>query len=94
MKIFDVWAEWCAPCKRFAPIFQKVSSEFPNVEFFKVNADLDVTFLWNYGIQSIPTILVLDDNEKVIFQHAGILSEQNFRNLVSTLLSQNSTVEG
>jgi len=88
MKIYDVWAEWCAPCRRFAPIFSKVANEFPDVEFMKVNADLDPTFLWNYGIQSIPTILVTDDNEKVIFQHAGILSEDNFRNLVSELFFQ------
>lgn len=90
MKVYDVWADWCAPCKRFAPIFEKVSKEFPDVEFVKQEADTNPTFLWHFGINSIPTILIVDENEKVLFQHAGILSEANFRNLVQGLVSQNS----
>lgn len=86
MKVYDVWAEWCGPCKRFAPVFEKVRKEFPNVEFEKVNADLEFEFLNRYAIRSIPTILVVDDNENVIFQHAGILTEANFRNVITTLL--------
>jgi thioredoxin 1 len=89
VKIYDVWADWCAPCKRFAPIFAKVATEFPDIDFEKVDADQNSTFLWNYGIQSIPTILIVDNQNKVIFQHAGILSEDNFRNLVSTVYAQN-----
>lgn len=88
MKIYDVWADWCAPCKRFAPVFEKVAQEFPGVEFIKVEADLDPTFLWNHGIQSIPTILITDDNDRVLFQHAGILSEPVFRDLVATQILQ------
>jgi len=83
MKVYDVWADWCAPCKRFAPIFEKVAKEFPDVEFIKKEADTDPTFLWQYGINSIPTILITDDQDRVLFQHAGILSESIFRNVVS-----------
>ena len=84
MKVFDVWAEWCAPCKKFSPVFEKVANEFPNVEFIQVNADSNPLFLNDYGIYSIPTILIVDEEKGVLFQHAGILSEDNFRKLVST----------
>lgn len=84
MKIFDVWAEWCPPCKKFGPIFEKVAKEFPDIEFVKVDADTEngSEFLNLYGIRGIPTILLLDNENSVLFQHAGILSEANLRNLV------------
>jgi thioredoxin 1 len=88
VKVYDVWAEWCSPCKRFAPIFEKVSEEFPDVDFVKVEADLNPEFLNKHSINSIPTILIVDEKEKVLFQHIGILSEENFRNLVSTFILQ------
>jgi thioredoxin 1 len=90
MKVFDVWADWCAPCKRFAPIFAKVASEFPEVEFAQINADANIQFLNDYNIQSIPTILITDDNGDILFAHSGILVEQVFRNLVSTYLLQSN----
>ena len=91
MKIFDVWAEWCAPCKKFGPIFEHVAKEFPTIEFVKINADTDegFEFLNKYGIRGIPTILMLDDENKVVFQHSGILSEANLRTLVQFHKSRN-----
>jgi thioredoxin 1 len=88
MKIFDIWAEWCPPCKKFGPIFESVSKNHPEVEFVKINADEDFEFLNKYGIRSIPTILILNDREEIAFQHAGILSEQNLETLVSQAVSQ------
>jgi thioredoxin 1 len=90
VKIYDVWAEWCPPCKKFGPIFESVSMKFPEVEFVKINADSEEGFaiLNKYRINSIPTILIVDENEHVIFAHAGILSEPVFTNLVSTYYLQ------
>jgi thioredoxin len=84
VKVYDVWAEWCAPCKRFAPIFDVVAKSFPDVEFIKVNADLEHEFLNKYSIRSIPTLLIIDDSGEVLFQHAGILTEANLDTVVST----------
>lgn len=85
MKVFDVWAEWCPPCKKFGPIFERVSKEFPDVEFVKINADENPEFLNKHSIRGIPTILILSDSGEVVFQHPGILSEANFRDIVSGL---------
>jgi thioredoxin len=88
MIVYDVWAEWCPPCKKFSPVFEKIKGEFPDIEFVKIEADSNAEFLNHYAIRSIPTILITDDGDSVLFQHAGILSEANFRNLVSTFFLQ------
>lgn len=83
MKIYDVWAEWCPPCKKFGPIFESVSKEFPGVDFVKINADENPDFLNKFSIRGIPTILLTTDSGDILFQHAGILSAENLRKLVS-----------
>ena len=87
MKVFDVWAEWCPPCKAFGPIFERVSKKFPDVEFVKINADEEFEFLKEFQIQSIPTILFVDSG-KVVFRQTGILPEKIFEDLVSQVKSQ------
>lgn len=73
--VIDVWAEWCGPCKKFSPVFEKVSDEFPEILFVKVEADLNPGILQFFKIQSIPTILVVKDKD-LRFQHKGFISEQ------------------
>ena len=82
LTIVDVWAEWCAPCKKFGPIFEVVSAKHPDVKFLKINADENMEFLNKFGIRGIPTILVLKDGVEV-YRHAGILSESNLEQLIS-----------
>lgn len=86
LTVFDIWAEWCAPCRKFAPIFERVSDEFPGAHFEKVNADENMDFLEYFGIKSIPTILIVRGTD-VLYQHTGILSESDFREVVNTYYS-------
>jgi thioredoxin 1 len=88
MIVYDVWAEWCAPCKKFAPIFDAVSKKFEDVQFAKVEADLNFEFLNRYSINSIPTLLITDDSGNELFSHAGIMTQANLEMLVSTFLLQ------
>lgn len=80
--IVDVWAEWCGPCKRFAPIFERLSQQYEDIEFVKLNADENSEFLQKWSIRGIPTIMVFLDDEP-IFSHAGILSEGAMHDLIS-----------
>lgn len=48
--LVDFWAEWCGPCKMFGPIFEKVSSNFPEITFAKIDTEAERNFRssWNH----------------------------------------------
>ena len=70
--VVDYWAPWCGPCRGFAPVFEKVAEQHPDVVFAKVNTDEEQELAGSFGIRSIPTLMVF--REKVIlFQQAGAL---------------------
>jgi thioredoxin 1 len=62
--VVDVWAEWCGPCRLFAPVLEEVSKEYDNkVKFVKINADDNQTLVEKYDIMSIPTTLLIEKGE-------------------------------
>jgi thioredoxin 1 len=56
--LIDFWADWCGPCKRFGPIFEKVSQDNPDARFVKVDTEADEELAAKYGVTSIPTLVV------------------------------------
>jgi thioredoxin len=72
--IIDFWAPWCGPCKMFAPTFEKVASENPDIKFCKVNTDDEQELGAHFKIRSIPTLMVIRD-KTVVFNQAGALSK-------------------
>jgi thioredoxin 1 len=79
--IVDFWAPWCGPCRSFAPVFEKVSEEHPNVVFAKVNTEQEQEIAMHFQIRSIPTLMIFRD-KIIIFSEAGALPEGAFRDLV------------
>ena len=67
--IVDFWAEWCGPCKMVAPVLQELADE-ANVELIKVNVDEQQDLATEFGITSIPVIMVVE-NGKVLKQIIG-----------------------
>ena len=63
LKVMDFYADWCQPCKQFAPVFESVAVENSEVEFQKINVDSDPESSSKYGIRSIPTIIFERDGE-------------------------------
>lgn len=62
--LIDFWASWCAPCKMVAPIVDEVAEELEGkVRVMKVNIDEQPELTAQYGIRSIPTLLVLKNGE-------------------------------
>jgi thioredoxin 1 len=80
--LVDFWAEWCGPCHRFAPIFERVSENHPDITFAKVDTDAEQTLAMEYNIYSIPTLMVIRDGV-VVFQQAGALPEQLLENVIT-----------
>ena len=80
--IVDFWAEWCGPCRQFAPVFEEASEQFPDVTFAKVNTEEQQAIAAQYGIQSIPTIMVVRDGI-ILMNQPGSLPEEAFAKLIN-----------
>ena len=63
--LVDFWATWCGPCRMLSPIVDEVASEHPDVKVGKVNVDEQPELAQQFGIMSIPTLLVFKNGEKV-----------------------------
>ncbi|WP_308574574.1 thioredoxin [uncultured Fusobacterium sp.] len=62
--IVDFWAEWCGPCKLLSPILEEVSNIL-DMKIYKVNVDENPSLAGQFGIKSIPTIVIFDDGVRV-----------------------------
>ena len=80
--IVDYWAPWCGPCKSFAPTFEAVSEEFPNIVFAKVNTEVEQGIAGHFQIRSIPTLMIFRDNI-IIYSEGGALPAGQLRELLT-----------
>jgi thioredoxin 1 len=64
--IIDFWATWCAPCRMIAPIIEQFATEYEGkVKVCKLDVDNNQQVAMNYGIRSIPTVLIFKNGEVV-----------------------------
>lgn len=86
--VVDFFAEWCGPCKQFGPTFKKVSSEFPNIIFIKVDTDKFSSLSSKYGIRSVPTIKIFaKGNAAKPIQEFGPKKAGEFREILEALVA-------
>ena len=70
--LVDYWAEWCAPCRRFAPIFEAASEKHDDVVFGKVDTESEPGIARAANITSIPTLMAFRDGV-LVFSQPGLL---------------------
>ena len=80
--VVDYWAPWCGPCRGFAPVFEKVSEQHPDVVFAKVNTDEEQEIAAHFQIRSIPTLMVFRDTI-IVFSQPGALPQGPFEQVVA-----------
>ncbi|RRO89745.1 thioredoxin [Corynebacterium bovis] len=70
--LLDFWAEWCGPCKRFAPVFENAAENHPDHTFGKIDTEENQDLAGALQIQSIPTLMIFRDGV-LVFREAGAL---------------------
>jgi len=79
--LVDFYAEWCGPCKMLAPILESISNDRSNVKIVKVDVDKATKVAQEFGVMSIPTIVVFK-NGQIISKKIGLCSEKDIIEMI------------
>jgi len=82
----DFWASWCMPCLKISPLVEELSHDYDGkIKFGKMNVENDQKFAQQYGIRSIPTLLIFKDG-KIASQLIGVQPKRNLIEKIEEVL--------
>ena len=79
--LLDFWASWCGPCRMVSPLLDQIAQEHPEWKVGKINVDEEQSLAAQFGIMSIPTLVVMKDG-KVANQAVGVMPKEAIEDLV------------
>lgn len=82
--LVDFWADWCGPCKMFAPVFDKSSEQHEDVVHAKLDTDANQELAGALGIQGIPTLMAFREGV-LVFNQAGALPAKSLEEVVTAV---------
>lgn len=77
----DFWADWCGPCRSFAPVFEAAAEKHPDISFTKVDTEAEQQLAGALAIRSIPTLMIFRDGIQ-LFSQAGALPAAALEDLI------------